>query len=131
LRDKLVSLFIARVVDALDEQKASTAQTLFYLANGIEVPLEHLNDGRVRMVPGFDPVEAMKGIFQVKSCPGHRRKWPANASVAVWYRDHWFYIDDRDLDSKATLYLMLQLRRLDFARQTIPTPPALTLPLGR
>jgi len=49
----------------------------------------------------------------------------------VWYRDHWYYIDDRDPESKATLLLMLQLRRLDFQRQRIGNVPALTLPLGR
>jgi hypothetical protein len=49
----------------------------------------------------------------------------------VWYRDHWFYIDDRDQETKATLVLMLQLRRLDFQRQKIGTVPALTLPVGR
>ncbi|WP_204249728.1 hypothetical protein [Gemmata sp. SH-PL17] len=49
----------------------------------------------------------------------------------MWYRDHWFYIDDRDLESKSTLLLMLQLRRLDFQRQRIGNVPALTLPVGR
>jgi hypothetical protein len=30
--------------------------------------------------------------------------------VVVWYPDHWFYVDDRDQETKATLLPMLQLR---------------------
>jgi hypothetical protein len=48
----------------------------------------------------------------------------------VKYRDHWYYIDDRDHASKATLMLMLQLSRLDFGNDK-PAAPFLTLPLGR
>jgi hypothetical protein len=50
--------------------------------------------------------------------------------VAVKYRDYWYYIDDRDQESKATFALVLQLSRLDFARQQ-PAIPFLTLPVGR
>ena len=71
----------------------------------------------------------MRGLFRVHVCKGHKR--PACAYIAVRYRDHWFYIDDRDHDSKATLLLMMQLRRLDFQRQKIGVAPALTLPIGR
>jgi hypothetical protein len=48
----------------------------------------------------------------------------------VKYRGYWFYIDDRDMASKATLALMMQLARLDFSRQQ-PGGPVLTLPVGR
>jgi hypothetical protein len=49
----------------------------------------------------------------------------------VRYRDHWFYIDDRDQDSKSTIFLLMHLRRLDFKRQQIGGAPTLTLPVGR
>jgi len=93
----------------------STAQALFFLANGLEVPTDHVACGLVHLPPdGADPAEATHGVFHVHLCAGHPHKPPASAYVAVWYRDHWYYIDDRDLESKATLLLMLQLRRLDF-----------------
>ena len=57
-------------------------------------------------------------------------KPPRTAYVAVKYRGYWFYIDDRDAASKATLALMMQLARLDFTRQQ-PGAPQLTLPVGR
>ena len=52
------------------------------------------------------------------------------AYVAIKNRGYWYYIDDRDQESKATFALVLQLSRLDFARQQ-PAGPFLTLPVGR
>jgi hypothetical protein len=110
----------------------STAQALFFLANGVEVPPEHVAGGLVRLpADGTDPGEATAGVFRVRSCPGRQHCPPPCAYVAVWYRDHWYYIDDRDQESKATMILMLQLRRLDFRRQQIGNVPALTLAVGR
>jgi hypothetical protein len=110
----------------------STAQALFFLANGVEVPPEHLACGLVRVPDGVDAAEATTGLFRVLSCPkGCSHKPPPEAYVAVCYRGHWYYIDDRDQESKATLLLMLQLTQLDFKRQQIGAVPALTLPVGR
>lgn len=109
----------------------STAQALFFLSNGVEVPGSHVAAGLVRLPPdGTDPTEATRDLFRVRSCPGHKHRRPDCAYLAVWYRDHWFYIDDRDVDSKATLFLVLQLKQVDFKRQQIGSVPALTLPVG-
>lgn len=117
---------------ALRVTPRSTAQALFFLANGVEVPPAHLACGLVSYpLDGSDPTEATRNLFVVHSVPGKRFQPPACAYLAIWYRDHWFYIDDRDHESKATLFLMLQLRRLDFQRQEIGGIPALTLPVGR
>lgn len=109
----------------------SSAQAHFFLANGVEVPPEHLACGLVRQPEGSSSTSATTGVFRVYSCKGHKHRPPPCAYLAVRYRDHWFYIDDRDQETKATLFLMLQLRRLDFRRQQIGSVPALTLPLGR
>jgi hypothetical protein len=112
----------------------STSQVLFYLANGVEVPAEHLRCGLVRPAVDaegrvFDGRELTRGLFEVHVCKGH--KPPATAYVAVKYRDYWYYIDDRDQASKATLVLMLQVSRLNFGRQRSGAGPLLTLPAGR
>ena len=112
----------------------STAQVLFYLSNGIEVPAEHICAGLVPQSLGadgqpFDPRTITDGLFAVHVCKG--RKQPPNAHIAVNYRGFWYYIDDADRDSKATFALVLQLSRLDFARQSIGSSPTLTLPVGR
>lgn len=109
----------------------SSAQALFFLANGVDVPSKHLECGLVKQPEGPPPSAATEGVFRVHSCKGSKHRPPACAYLAIWHRDHWFYIDDRDQESKATLLLMLQLRRLDFQRQQIGSVPALTLPVGR
>ena len=112
----------------------SISQAIFYLSNGVEVPDEHICSGLVRPMRDSNgnfanPGEITRGLFAVHSCKGHKR--PANASVAIHYRGYWYYIDDRDRDSKATFAMMFYLSRLDFARQQLGTGPTLTLPVGR
>ncbi len=107
----------------------SISQVYFYLANGVDVPAAHLASGVARTAAGQDTSEATRDLFRVHVCKGHKR--PRCAYVAVRHRDHWFYIDDRDHEAKATLLLIMQMRRLDFQRQKIGAAPALTLPVGR
>jgi hypothetical protein len=112
----------------------STAQVHLYLGHGIELPPAHVAAGLVQPAVGpdgqpSDDSEITRGLFAVHTCAGH--KPPPEAYVAVHYRGHWFYIDDRDLASKATFVLVLQLSSLDFQRQRLGAGPALTLPVGR
>jgi hypothetical protein len=112
----------------------STAQVFFYLANGIDVPPEHIAAGLVpvTLAPDGSPFDTRvitDGLFQVHSCKSH--KPPPNAYAAVKYRGYWYYIDDRDQISKTTFALVLQLARLDFAGQEHTAGPFLTLPVGR
>ena len=58
------------------------------------------------------------------------KKPPESAYVAVKYRDHWYYIDQRDRESKATFALLLEVSRLEL-QSTEAKSPLLTLPLGR
>jgi hypothetical protein len=119
--------------DELQISLRSTSQVYFYLANGVEVPREHLEAGLVRLPMGpdgllFDGRAVTEGLFTVHACRGH--KPPPTAFVALKHRDYWYYIDDRDQESKATFALVLSLSRLDFARQ-LTGGPFLTLPVGR
>ena len=112
----------------------STAQVLFFLANGVEVPDAHFCAGLVRPTVdeqgrAVDPREVTRGLFEVRVAHGH--KPPRTAFVAVQYRGLWYYIDDRDQASKATFMLVLQLGRLDFSRRRAIGGPLLTLPAGR
>jgi len=47
---------------------------------------------------------------------------PPNAFVAIPYRNHWFWIDDRDLKSKRTFSFMMLLFTLADTGQTEPLP---------
>jgi hypothetical protein len=117
----------------LELSTRSTAQVWYYLANGVEVPPEHLAAGVAIAPVGpegvlFDNRAVTDGLFTVHASPGH--KPPGTAYVAVKHRGYWYSIDDRDQASKATLALVLAISRLDFARQQ-PAAPFLTLPVGR
>jgi hypothetical protein len=112
----------------------STAQVFFFLANGIEVPPEHVAAGLapLPLAPDgtpFDMRAVTEGLFLVHTSKGH--KPPPTAYTAVKYRGYWYYIDDRDQVSKATFALVLQLARIDFAVQEPTGGPFLTLPVGR
>jgi hypothetical protein len=120
--------------NALRLTPRSTAQVFYYLANGVEVPPEHVAAGLIRppLAPDGSPVDLRSvtaGLFTVHACQGH--KPPTQAYVAVKYRGYWYYIDDRDRASKATFALVLQLSRLDFGLQEGASGPFLTLPVGR
>jgi hypothetical protein len=119
--------------DTLEISTRSTTQVFYFLANGVEVPAEHLAEGVAAAPVGpdgalFDSRAVTDGLFAVHACAGH--KPPRTAYVAVKHRGYWYYIDDRDQASKATLALVLQVSRLDFGRLQ-PAAPFLSLPIGR
>jgi hypothetical protein len=66
------------------------------------------------------------GIFRVRS--GETR--PARAFAAVEYRRHWFWVDDRDLESRTTFGLLSNLFSLQSA-QSRAAGPVLTVPAGQ
>jgi hypothetical protein len=120
--------------DELSVVSRSTSQVIFFLANGVEVPDAHFCAGLVRPTVDeqgrvIDAREITRGLFEVRVAHGH--KPPPTAFVAIKYRGLWYYVDDRDQASKATMMLVLQLRRLDFSRRRVVGGPLLTLPVGR
>jgi hypothetical protein len=113
----------------------STIQVYYFLANGIEIPPEHIANGVIRppVRPDGTPVDmraVTAGLFTVHIHSGH--KPPPEAYVAVKYRGYWYYIDDTDQASKTTFALLLDLSRLDFGQPDgSVNGPFLTLPVGR
>jgi len=84
----------------------STLAIMVEMAGQVRAPAVHVADGRTlpslidKGVPDADVhrlVDIRSGIDK-----------PADAFVTVKYRDHWFWVDDRDFKSKRTFaYLML------------------------
>ena len=76
----------------------SMLEIIIDLASYIEVPAVHVEEKRVNLtmpadtVPGI-PVGPLIRIHSSSDKPG-------DAFIAVPYRNHWFWIDDRDLRSK-------------------------------
>jgi hypothetical protein len=115
----------------LEIEPRSLMGTLHYLSHAIQVPPSHLEAGLVTVTMNdsgeiFDWSLLTGDLLAINCCP---RK-PKCASVAVKYRGVWFYIDDRDQNSKATFALLMQLFELQAGGGATGTKPVLTLPVG-
>lgn len=120
-------------LDRLDLETRSLLQVLFFAAHGVDVPPDHLASGVAPLTVGpdgrgFDWRPVVGDLITVKHATGRRP--PPCAAVAVRYRDHWFYIDDTDRDSKATFALLLEISRLELGGGTTTAAPLLTIPIG-
>ena len=67
----------------------------------IEVPEEHVSEGRTLATFRPDDPDLIH-ILATKNKP-------ENAFLSINYRDHWYYIDDRDVKSKNTFAVMQML----------------------
>lgn len=107
----------------------SVLAAMGHLAQGVDVPEADIKSGRVRRsqrVDGstFDWQASLKGVFRVHVSA----QPPADASVMIPYRGHYFYIADQDVESKSTFLLLTQLIALHAA----PAAPAgISLSIGR
>ncbi len=127
------STYPSEGVSAIDLETRSLLQALYYVAQGVDVPAEHLQAELVvitREPSGqpFDWTQVTANLFRVRSVRTDAR--PPNAHVAIPYRGYWFYIDVTDHDTKATFALLMELSRLELTGKGGPAP-VLTLPLGR
>lgn len=102
----------------------------FYLSQAVEPPPEHEAQGLVTVTRDaegnrFDWTRVTGRLLRIHSSSTR----PKNAFTAVRYRDHWFYVEDRDLDSKTTLNLLHFLFSLKSGGGKA-VAPVLTLPAG-
>jgi hypothetical protein len=91
---------------------------------GIEVPLRHVEEGRVLAAPGFDGPWSPPSV---RICSGDDE--PDDAFVAIRYRGVWFWIDDRDFPAKRMFSFLLLLTSLAESGTT-PAAPLITVGAG-
>jgi hypothetical protein len=108
----------------------SLAGVMYFLSQSVQVPERDVLAGKVTVTRDaagqpFDWQQVTEGVLTIKSS----EESPDNASVAINYRDSWFYIDDSDLDSKSTFSLLGQVYQLQ-AGDAKTVVPVLTLPVG-
>jgi hypothetical protein len=120
-------------LDKLDLETRSLLQVLFFLSHGVEVPPEHVAAGVAPLTVGpdghaFNWQQVLDGLFQVHVVAG--KEPPPGAYVATCYRGYWYYIDDRDRDTKATFALVLEVSRFQLTTEKGGPAPVLTLPVG-
>jgi len=85
-------------------------EMLFDLSASIEVPQADVRDGRAPATRAFesDGPGGFRPMIRIVS--GSER--PRDEFVAVQYRDHWFWVEDRDYPSKQLLTFLLILLSL-------------------
>ena len=114
--------------DEISIQTRSVMAMMEFVARGVEVPLEHLEDGWV-VDYGLQNSEGEVAKELIPFRMRSSKKRPDNLFAAVRFQGYWYYIDHADITSKRALSLIIVLFRLQ-----APTPsgaaPILTLPPG-
>jgi hypothetical protein len=98
---------------SIDIVPRSLLGILFYLSHGVEVPELHLKEGIVVITKKengdvFDWKKVTGGLLRIHS----RLTQPEDATLNIFYTNHWFYIHDSDLMSKSTFSLLTQIYAL-------------------
>jgi len=93
-----------------DKEVAVLTRSLMHLmgtmATQVDVPPEDITQGRA--TPGWETAQAPPGANRLITIHCSKSK-PANAFASINYRDHCFWIDDRDLKSKRALSFTMML----------------------
>ncbi|MDD5033374.1 MAG: hypothetical protein PHE55_01335 [Methylococcaceae bacterium] len=103
----------------------SMLDVLTDLSGYIEIPSRHLAEKRAfPSQPAMNVAgRSIAPLFRIHSGP---RK-SDDAFVAVSYHDQWFWLDDRDIDSKLTFSFLMFMFALVETHDPVPTP-AITIP---
>lgn len=105
----------------------SILEILVDSASRIEVPARHVEDKRVNPTMPEDTVAGVPvpALIRIQSS----RLLPDDAYLAVPYRNHWFWIDDRDIRSKTMFsFLMFIFSLTDTEGKQ--GAPVITIPSG-
>jgi len=113
--------------DEISIQTRSLSAMMNFLAKGVQVPPEHLADGRAIDFRIPTAERGGKGLIPFRMISSETR--PKDSFAAVRYLGLWFYIDNRDIESKRSLGLIIALFRV-LAPSGGGAAPILTLPTG-
>lgn len=95
-------------------------------AAGIEIPESDLAQGRIQAVHWGEKDSAPESQKPITVHSGGSE--PDNAHVAVFYRKHWFWIDDRDVRSKAMFQFLMTLFSFPEREEGPGAAPLITVP---
>ena len=84
----------------------SMLQIMIQLATKIDVPPEHVAEGRT--IPTMEAAGSDARHRRLMNIHYSKEK-PANAFSAVQYRDYWYWVDDRDFRTKRTFAFLMIL----------------------
>ncbi len=105
----------------------SMLQILIDFGSYVDVPDSDVAEGRVNAghQANVTDEKSILPLIHIKV----ESSEPEDAYTAVHYRDHWFYIDDRDMSSKRTFTFLMLLFSLT-ERGAAQGVPIVTVPAG-
>jgi len=113
-------------LDTITVRTRSLLGALVYLAQGVEVPEDHVEGGSVTAeFPPGEQSAALGDLFTVR-VSGKR----PDAALRVKYRGHWFFVAPDDVQSRVTFFHLAELFRLGLSQTAPQEAPVLTLPVG-
>ena len=104
----------------------SMLQIFSAYASFIDAPESHVSQGRVVAAEQDDLATAI-GLLPLIQVRNGTSK-PEDAFVAVPYRNHWFWIDDRDIHSKSMFFFLMILFSFTERGVSGQAAPILTVP---
>jgi len=124
---RLVYGHFSQSSDELAILTRSMMEVLMEIATYVKVPPKDLEEGRLRPVLE-DATELPSGLSHIMRVVSSERE-PTDAFVSVRYRDHWFWIDDRDPLSRGMLSFLMVLFSLSETGGP-SVAPLVTIPAG-
>jgi hypothetical protein len=124
---RIVYGFVAANDKELAILSRSILEVLVDLSSFITVPEAHVADRRVGPTAEAEvgPSGPIRPLIRIASSPER----PADAFAAVPYREHWFWIDDRDIPSKRLFSFLFFIFTLT-ETGTKEAPTVITIPTG-
>jgi hypothetical protein len=116
---------LPRSSDELAVLSRSMLEILLEVSAGIEVPDDHVSQGRTRPATRRADAENPRDRPLIQIHSGANA--PASPFTAVRYRDTWYWVDDADLGSKSIFAFLMMFFSLAETGVT-PQAPVLTLP---
>lgn len=114
---------IQRSPDEIALLTRSMQEILSELSAGVEVPEQDLSEGRATPRPPSDPDPRNAPLVRIQAGSGQ----PPDAYAAVRYRNYWFWINDRDLNSKRVFMFLMMFSSLA-ETGAVPQMPIITIP---
>ena len=118
------------VVAASDKEIAMLTRSMLEIiaeaSAGVEIPDSDIEEGRATRMGTAGVPSDLGPTFRLRVRSSATKPAANEASTAVQYRNHWFWVDDRDLNSKRGLGFLMVL--LTLAESGNPAaPPVLTI----
>ena len=119
-RYRVVFGTLARSNDEIALQTRSMLEIMLDMASTVKVPEQHVAEKRVKPTAPYSGLEWM----QTRIYSGSEK--PQDAFTTIRYQNHWFWIDNTDINAKRNFALLMILLSLTETDQKV-APPGITI----